>query len=94
MRREHFFFIFFEFFSLNPPFGLLFSSRVRRLSCSFFFSRDTKTTHKKSDRKKRMMMREEDDEERNGALDPLLREEGKDHQGEEEEKGEIDDCEA
>ena len=42
------------------------------------------------------MMREEEDEERNGALDPLLlRGEDKDYRGEEEEEtGEIDDCEA
>tara|TARA_B110000305_G_scaffold135921_1_gene151681 strand:+ start:368 stop:496 length:129 start_codon:yes stop_codon:yes gene_type:complete len=42
-------------------------------------------------------MREEEDEERNGALDPLLllRGEDKAYRGEEEEEtGEIDDCEA
>ena len=70
---------------------------VVRQKTHFFREKDTHRKKATPSEKKRMMMmmREEEDEERNGALDPLLRGEDKDHRGEEEEEtGEIDDCEA
>lgn len=66
------------------------SSFVSKQHLTNFFE---KTTHKKSDNSEKRMMRKEEDEESNFcALDPLLLSEEVDSG--EEEKGEIDDCDA